>query len=613
MKLENELFHFFFYPFFIGLVLSAVTIIVCSIIFSHDYLDIKTVNNIVDLGKEYTKININSANALVSSTLLKIQLCTNELIIYYQDLAKKIISSNDKQIPDLNRKIDDDYLKCVLDLNESFNEHNPQTVYMAFWFLDLETNIDKLKPNSIEENQLIVLSNMMKNIFSTFYSTNSTMQTFYFYFESTELMMLFPLIYYYREGFISIFTNYTNNPVWCTDEKGEILTIYKMKCRGFYSDLKKAKTDIFDINYKDKENRTIFVTEFYNQAGTGIETVFNICIEFIDPFSEKLAYMCSDVNSGELNAYFDSINLKLSGYFFVHPVGFANSFYFPLNSEKALTIVENIFKREDTFFLEEKTYFSNIVQKLMSSNYVKYLNSSIYDEVFINGENSNNQTFYLNGQEFNYSLYPVILENYNGIKEHVLNIIYVYNNKLLYDEIKTKNDNISKILIELIIFIVFGSGLLYLIVLSFNTLAKYIVIPIKNAHYMLKGINIGGKNRLQYLNYLKQRQDDNAERLEKIFMNEYNKKDNDELNNKEENEKNNESKSNNNHKQNQMIEESRLIVNNDDEIEKNNTNNINDTEYGSDIYNLDNYNYKKFEEENEYINKEYKFYDFDEK
>ena len=55
--------------------------------------------------------------------------------------------------------------------------------------------------------------------------------------------------------------------------------------------------------------------------------------------------------------------------------------------------------------------------------------------------------------------------------------------------------------------------MLYLLVLAFNTLSKYIVIPIKNANYMLKGINIGGKNRLKYLNYLKQRQDDNVEKL----------------------------------------------------------------------------------------------------
>ena len=55
-----------------------------------------------------------------------------------------------------------------------------------------------------------------------------------------------------------------------------------------------------------------------------------------------------------------------------------------------------------------------------------------------------------------------------------------------------------KIILELIIFVVFGSGLLYLIYLTLNVLSKYIVIPIKNVNYMLKGINIGGNKRCRH-------------------------------------------------------------------------------------------------------------------
>ena len=89
-----------------------------------------------------------------------------------------------------------------------------------------------------------------------------------------------------------------------------------------------------------------------------------------------------------------------------------------------------------------------------------------------------------------------------------------------------------QLLIESIIFVVFGSGLLYLVVLSFNILSKYIVIPIKNVNYMLKGINIGGDNRLEYLDFLKKKQDENVELLEKAYMNEdkKNKKENGEDN-----------------------------------------------------------------------------------
>ena len=45
---------------------------------------------------------------------------------------------------------------------------------------------------------------------------------------------------------------------------------------------------------------------------------------------------------------------------------------------------------------------------------------------------------------------------------------------------------------------------------------------------MLKGINIGGKNRLNYLNFLEKKQDGNAELLERTFLfnNEDDKNDN---------------------------------------------------------------------------------------
>ena len=59
----------------------------------------------------------------------------------------------------------------------------------------------------------------------------------------------------------------------------------------------------------------------------------------------------------------------------------------------------------------------------------------------------------------------------------------------------------------------FGIVLLYLIILSFKLLAKFIVIPIKNIQYMLEGIHIGGEYRLEYLNNLKKKQEDNLDKL----------------------------------------------------------------------------------------------------
>ena len=612
MKFENQLFHFFFYPFLIGILLSALIIISCSVIFTTDYIDKITGDNIIELGKDYSKINIDSINTIIISKILKIQLGLNELALNYEKISKKVISGD----PNLNTFIDDNFLKCALHLDNTFNEQNEETYYMAYWFKDMETNLSDIKPNSYEENQLISFSNMIKNIFSNYYSSNMTSANFYFYFESTELYISFPLIYDFKNGFMSEIYNYTDNPAWCTDEKGEIYTIYKTKCRDFYSKMKKAKSNVFDLNYKDNVNRTIFITNFYKQAGTDSEIIFSMCIEFIDPISNKFAYMCSDINSEDLNYNLDNINSKLSGYFFINSVGLAHSFYFPQKSENALTITENVYEKEKKYFLEEKSHFSNNIQKLMTSNYIKYINDSLYEEIFTNGKNRNEQNFYINGEIFEFSIYPVVLDNYKGIKEHVLNIIYVYNNQLFYDEVIMKTNIGITILLELFTIFIFGSGLLYLIVLSFNTLSKYIVIPIKNVNYMLKGINIGGKNRLEYLKYLKIRQDDNAEVLEKLELDKYNKNNKDKINNDEtkddlkedeENKMMNEMK----RKKNQLIENSSLKENHGN-TEQDNENNLDNAEYNDEIINSNINNYKKYEEENEFIEKESNFYNFNE-
>ena len=225
IKFENQLFNFFFYQFLIGIILSAIIITICSWYFTNEYIDKKTGDNLVDFGKKYLKMSINSVNDLVITNILKIQICLNELINYYIKIATQLNSYNST----LNRVINEDYLKCALDLNESYNEHNEETNYIAFWILDSKTHQKDLKQKPILENQLIAFSNIMPNIFSTFYSTNSTLKDFYFFFESSDVFISFPLIYYYQNGIMSEIINYPDNPVWCLDENGEAYTTFKVK------------------------------------------------------------------------------------------------------------------------------------------------------------------------------------------------------------------------------------------------------------------------------------------------------------------------------------------------------------------------------------------------
>ena len=578
------------------------------IIFTNDYFDKRTGKNIVDLEKKFSSININSINALLTTSLLKIQASLNEQVLFYLKLANRT-----KEIT--NYKIND-YLKCLLDIDKDFLDNNKNYLkYIGFWFKDNETRTKDLENNTTERLQLIIYSNIIQNVYSTLAATKSTVYSYFFIFQNTEIVISFPLEYNYKINNINSFTNYSFNPSWCCDYNGEIYKIYKFKCRDFFTNIQKAKMGVFDYNFNElKENRTIYITNSYKQIGNeNSSNIFNMCIEFYDPVSKGPGYACSDVNQDDLIFSFDNFNSKLVGYYLITSVGFNNVFYYPLKSENARSPTENIFRWDRKFYLEEKTYFMNHIQKLITSNYYNYLqdsSNSLFDEIKINGVNTSEQYFYLNGDKYFFSIYPVVLENLKGNKEHVLSIVYLYNNQLYYNRLKSYQSNsLIKIILEILLFTIFGSALLYLVVLTFNTLAKYIVIPIKNVNYMLKGIHIGGENRLDYLEFLKKRQDENLEKLEKIYFNTGEKKmnigqdeiDNHFLNNDNKNEEEN-------NKNYELQEETPLMKNNeysDQDIK-------NEIEYNGEIINPNiDYN-KKYDKESEYIEKENNFYDFDE-
>ena len=367
-------------------------------------------------------------------------------------------------------------------------------------------------------------------------------------------------------------------------------------------------TDVYDYNSIEGNNRTIFITNFYEQLNTKNESVniYNMCIRFYDPISKGNAYACSDVSQEGLIFGFDSINYNLQGYYFIASVGFNNVFFFPQGRENPKTNTENIFQWDGTFSLEEKTFFFDRIQKWLTSSFDEQISIQLFEEVFINGKSSFGQNFFINDVAYNYSIYPIILENLQGKKEHVLSLIYIYNREIYLRDLKSYNSSlVLKIIIELAIFIIFGLSLLHIVFLTFNTLTKYIVIPIKNANYMLKGINIGGKYRLDFIDYLRKRADDNLEKLEKMYIFE---------------EKKNNIMSDNN---NIDINDSSFNIS-EDTIEKNidGSNQLNDSKTLEFNENNDNkekeeinihkdFN-KKYDEESLYIEREINFYDFDE-
>ena len=600
MKLSDQFFHSFFYPFLAGVILSFLAIAIFSVIFTNQYIDKQTGDNIIEIEKKFAKVNLNSMNIIITSSITKIQQSINELISSYIKAANIVKNNKNIAISLTNNN----FFKGLLSLTNSSLEQNKHLMeFIAYWVIDEFTDETNIKANSTEEKQLYSFSSIIQNIYSTFTSSNYSSICYYFYFDSSELFISYPLIYDYKSNFLEVMRNYEeDNQKWCTDKNGNVYKTYKAKCRDYYVNIQKAKSSSFDYNSKDNNNRTIFVTDFYQDLGQPKSAnIYTMCIQFTDPISEQNAYACADIAQDSIISNLEAINTKLSGYFFVTLVGFNHAFYYPQMVEEALTPSEAIFSWNRNFFVEEKDYFLNHVQKLLTSNYIKYINDSLWDEVYINGENKDEQYFYFNGEKNYFSLYPITLENLSGKKEHVLSIIYVYTTNNYYERATFNNgNNIVKIICQLVIFIVFGTGLLYLIVLSFDILAKYIVIPIKNCNYMLKGINVGGINRLEYINFLKNKQDENADLLEKNNI--INEKDNEASSNNLN--KDIDNNNNNIKEENKLDEANNELISND----KNTLEVKDDNDFNQKI----NFNKKKYEEESEYIEKEMNFYNFNE-
>ena len=588
MKLEDKFFKSFFYPFLVSVILSTLVVTIILGIFTNDNYDKKTCHNIIKLEKQYAKININSANVLLSTTILKFQASLNEIITFYQKIANDLLRDNN------SHQLKKEYLKNVLNMDINYCKDNENiTTYMADWVLDNNITEDNFNETSNETQlQLIAFSNTIPNLYGIFEATLPNALVYYFYFEETELYASFPLSGDCAVGFNIKMANFPYKEGECVNEKGDSYKVYKVKCEAFFRNMKRSKTPDFDYNYLSMQHKTIFINNFYYFVEANSPREFSMCIEFKDPITKGKGYACVDVDYYDLVYSLDNINSDLIGYYFISNIGFNNVFYFPQSTSSPKTSTEYIFDWDRTYKLEEKNNF-NKIRKIFSSNYIDYLGNSVYDEIFINGKNSSEQFFYVNEKKYEFSIYPIILENLKGQKEHIFSIIYIFNDQLFFDELRKYHSSIIiNIILALILFIIFGSGLLYLIFLSFNTLTKYIIIPIKNVNYMLKGINIGGKYRLKYLDFLKKKQDENLEKLEKILLLESRKF------NKEK-KLLNDNNSNLSNSENGFQDFDHL---NNKEVKNMN---INDSNL------FDEFN-KNYDEESEYIDKEKTFYDFDE-
>ena len=598
MELESKFFRAFFFPFLSSIILSTLVVIIFLLIFSVNKYDKIIGKKIIDLEKKYSKNVINSANIIITNKLLKFQTHLNEQILHYQKIANKLLES--EEIPEL----DNYFLKCLLTLDPDICYYGKELISrMAFWLLDDETIDENLDEKEDAKLQLIAYSNIIPNVNSIYESSQPNVFAYFFYFEKTELYISFPILDGCYQYYIYFMTYPYYEEEGCFDDNGYPHQVFRLKCEKYFINIMKSKTNSFDNNYLS-QNKSIFISNFYTvkeYSSIIYERELTMCIEFDDPITRGKGYACVDAFYTDIIKFLENLNLKVDGYFFVSNIGFSNLFYFPQGTSTPKTSTEQIYQFSNSYKLHEKTYFRDNIEKLLSSNYIEYISENIYDEVFVNGKNSSKQLLDINGIEFKYSIYPIVLNNLNGKKEHVMSLVYIYNDQLYLDDFeKINSSKILIIILEFLIFIVFGYGLLYIIYLSFKSLSKHIVIPIKNVNYMLKGINIGGKNRLKFLDFLQKKYDENLVKLEKVYLSEIknNKKEIDNFN-----ESYNDSININSYDNGHVIND-KLIT----ELRKQ----VEDSKYGKININKISDANKKYDELSNYIEKELNFYDYDE-
>jgi len=377
MRLEDKFFHSFFYIFLIGISFSIIIVSSILLYYSQDFLDKNTSSNVYYLEKKLAESNINSMNILLLNLILKLQVSLQEQITFYQETTKEIINLPAEYI-DLNNTNIYNPNELRMKMNSNDSEFQSRLSLIALWLIDPSvTTIDKL--DNKMKKQFYIFSLMIQSMHSMINERNEILKNIYFLFEGTELYLAYPFTYYNAVNFLETFDK-ASSPAWCTDERGQIITYYKFRCRTFYNDIKNAQKKSSDLNWEDQDKRTIYVTSPYPQFGdNSTESVFSLCIKFFDEIANNTAYICGDSEDHTLFSSFDMINNKLNGYVSIISVGFNKAFYFPqiLSGQYTKTLGEFIYRIDNSYYLEEKTDFMHVVQKYLTANYIKKIEETM--------------------------------------------------------------------------------------------------------------------------------------------------------------------------------------------------------------------------------------------
>ena len=512
MKLETKFQKVLFFPYVLGTIITIIAVSIILFKFSYEKLDDKTKESIIESEEYFSEVTLYSVHTLLSRFLSKSQLILEESINSYLNLADSIKDLDQTNETFITGCLMDNLIANGYQLNVSYDttmigKRPPEEV--GFWFINQQiytyehlNNIDLISEEQslIVKKQIVLFSQLIHTLYSIQSVNNDTLSNLYFLFDSTELFLGFPLSHSIREsGLISAFGNY-ENPNWCKISN-ETATphYYYFKCREYYITLLETA--------EKNPDQTIFVLSPYNSMGAGyLESTQ--CIKFTDTISNGMAFLCSDNIPNMIFESFDRLNNQLRGHFLISATNIHKPFYFPniiqCNTNMLLSSYE--YNGNENYYLEELIDFNVNITNIMTKEYIDKIHEDSDNplQFFKSLPKSNYVShFSKNGIIYNFTIFPFVVQ-YNNELFHVLSIVYVFQEQMFFTHMYSYQERFElKLYLELFLFIFFGISMTVLVWTTFISLAKYIVIPIKNVQYMLKGINIGGENRLEYLESLK--------------------------------------------------------------------------------------------------------------
>ena len=466
-RLSGKFVSSFYIPFFVGTIISIISITI-MFTFSSDYINTSEALNSIIVTKEFKKTlplilsgiySINDIFQLYINNLIKIQ-------SYYKYNSKRLIEAPKDNINNIINKfsfngVNKDQINSFHNLYKKYESNPEYLLNQVKWFISPEkTELDYDKDKNIINQlysaiNLIPLFKTILKLTNVYYTEGQITNQIYMMFGNSELFVKYPIVYnnLYGQDLMPI-----NNPSNCKTKSGKFPEYYFFKCRPYYSYLLKEVQKVYNISISN-------VYKFLN-GNYGL----TICIHFRDTVdANEVVTLCHDLDMNYINVQLDSINNNIPGYIFLLKTGSEVPVYYPVEFKDSeyINLANMEFSIKNDFYNDEISLFIKKLPILI--NEYNYTKDTVKNVISFDLSKNN--------EKYNYSLFPIFFEipdipNLQPI--HLLTLVYVNPSKRNFEE-----KYIYSTVLIVVIYILMEFILLLLCKYLIISIAKNIVMPIK--------------------------------------------------------------------------------------------------------------------------------------